>query len=314
MHISKVAVVGVGSVGSTFAYSLMISGLAREIVLIDANRERLIGECMDLNHGASFVNPVDIHEGDYKDCKDADVVVVTLGAKQSPGQSRLDLIKTNAGIFKEVIPKVVKYCRQGVLLIVSNPVDILTYLALKISGIEKNRVFGSGTVLDSSRLKYSISKNCKIDARNIHAYIIGEHGDSELVVWSQASIAGMKIAEYCPKCNKACDYHKRLNNIFDEVKNSAYEIIKRKGSTYYAIGLSLVKIVQAIIRDENSILPVSSLIDDYYGIKDVCFSLPCKVNRSGVEKVLKIELSSQEQVQLKESADKLKGIIESLGI
>jgi len=314
MHIPKIVIVGAGSVGSTFVYSLMISGLAREIVLIDNNRKRLRGEVMDLNHGVSFASPVNIHEGDYNDCKDAEVVVITLGAKQKSGQSRLDLIKTNADIFKEIIPKIVKYCRQGVLLVVSNPVDILTYYALKISGLDKGRVIGSGTVLDTSRLRYSISRNCQIDPKNIHAYIIGEHGDSELPVWSQASIAGMKIAEYCPQCNKSCDYHKRLGNIFKEVKDAAYEIIKCKGSTYYAIGLSLTKIVQAIIRDENSILPLSSFIDDYYGIKEVCFSLPCKVNRLGVERVLKIELFDEEQVQLRQSAEKLKSVIKSLGI
>ncbi len=310
----KVAIVGAGNVGSTFAFSLMISGVAREIVLIDRNLERAQGECMDLNHGASFVHPVNITASGFEGCRDADIVVITAGAKQKPGQTRIDLVQTNAQIFKELIPQIVKYAKGAILLVVSNPMDILTYITLKVSGLPANRVMGSGTVLDSSRFRYLISEHCHIDPRNVHAYIIGEHGDSELPVWSHANIGGMVLAKYCPICNEKCDYKNELGKIFDEVKNAAYKIIAAKGATYYAIGLALVKIVEAILRDENSVLPVSTLISDYYGINDVCLSIPSIVNKSGVEKFLRLELSPLEQKQFQHSAKTLKEIIKKVEV
>lgn len=311
---SKVAIIGAGNVGSTFAYSLMMRGAARDIVLIDRKLERAEGECMDLNHGASFVSPVKIHPAGYEGCKGADVVVITAGAKQKPGQTRLDLVKTNVDIFKDIIPKIVKHAKEAILLVVTNPVDILTYATLKISGSQSNKVLGSGTVLDSSRLRYLISEHCAVDPRNVHAYIIGEHGDSELPVWSNANIGGMNIAEYCPLCSGDCNYKEELSKIFDNVKNAAYKIIDAKGATYYAIGLALGRIVEALLRDENSVLPVSTLISGYYGINDVCLSIPSVVNSSGVKKFLKIKLSDLEQKQLKESADALKQIIKDVKI
>ncbi|MBU1062068.1 MAG: L-lactate dehydrogenase [Candidatus Omnitrophica bacterium] len=309
---SKVVIVGMGNVGSTFAFTLMISGVAREIVLIDKNEERARGECMDLSHGASFVQPVKITSSGYEGCKDADIVVITAGAKQKPGQSRIDLVQTNAEIFKDIILKIVKYAKDAILLVVSNPMDILTYVSLKISGFPSNRVLGSGTVLDSSRFRYLISEHCHVDPRNVHAYIIGEHGDTELPVWSHANIGGMVLAQYCPICNSRCDYKKELGKIFDEVKNSAYKIIEAKGATYYAIGLALVRIVEAILRDENSVLPVSTLVNDYYEISDVCLSIPSIVNRSGVDKFLRLELSRSEQEQFRHSAETLKGVIREI--
>lgn len=306
---SKVAIVGCGSVGSTFAFSLMISGLAREIVLIDKNEKRAEGECMDLNHGASFVHPVNIYTAGYEGCKDADVVLITAGAKQDPGQTRLDLVQTNTEIFKDIVPSITKHTKDAILLVVTNPMDILTYVTLKISGLPSNRVLGSGTVLDSSRFRYLISEHCQVDPRNVHAYIIGEHGDSELPVWSHANIGGMVLAQYCPICKKGCNYKEELGGIFDEVKNAAYKIIEAKGATYYAIALALVKIVEAILRDENSVLPVSTLISDYYGINDICLSIPSVVNRGGIRKFLRLELSGPEQDQLKRSAKTLKDII-----
>ena len=309
---SKVAIVGAGNVGSTFAFSLMISGVAREIVLIDANQERAKGECMDLNHGASFVQPVNIYSAGYEGCQEADVVVITAGAKQKPGQSRIDLVQTNAEIFKGIIPKIAKYAKDAILLVVSNPMDILTYITLKISGLPSSKVMGSGTVLDSSRFRYLISEHCHLDPRNVHAYIIGEHGDTELPVWSHANIGGIVLAKYCPVCDGHCDYKKELGAIFEEVKNSAYKIIEAKGATYYAIGLALVRIVESMLRDENSVLPISTLINDYYGINDVCLSIPSVVNRKGVERVLKLELSGLEQEQLRHSAMTLKDIIKEI--
>ena len=311
---SKVAIIGAGSVGSTFAFSLMISGVAREIVLIDTNQERAEGECMDLNHGASFVHPVNIYSAGYEGCEGADVVVITAGAKQKPGQSRIDLVQTNAEIFKDITPEIVKFAKDAILLVVSNPVDVLTYITLKISGLAPNRVIGSGTVLDSSRFRYLISEHCRLDPRNVHAYIIGEHGDTEFPVWSHANIGGMILAKYCPVCDRHCDYKEELGKIFEEVKNAAYKIIEAKGATYYAIGLALVRIVESILRDENSVLPVSSRINDYYGINDVCLSIPSVVNRNGREKILRLELSDLEQEQLKHSAGTLKDIMKKVNV
>jgi len=311
---SKVAIVGAGNVGSTFAFALMINGVAREIVLIDINKERARGECMDLNHGASFVHPVHIYSAGYEGCEGADVVVITAGAKQRRGQSRIDLVQANAEIFKDIISKIIKFAKDAILLVVSNPVDILTYITLKTSGLAPNRVIGSGTVLDSSRFRYLISEHCHLDPRNVHAYIIGEHGDTEFPVWSHANIGGMIMSKYCPVCDRDCDYKRELGKIFDEVKNAAYKIIDAKGSTYYAIGLALVRIVESILRDENSVLPVSAQISNYYGINDVCLSIPSIVNRNGREKFLRLELSELEQEQIKHSARTLKDIIKKINM
>jgi L-lactate dehydrogenase len=311
---SKVAIVGCGNVGSTFAFSLMISGLTREIVLIDKDEKRAQGECMDMNHGASFVHPVNIYAAGYEGCKDADIVVITAGAKQKVGQTRLDLIQTNAEIFKTIIPAITKYAKDAILLVVSNPMDILTYVTLKISDFPSDKVMGSGTVLDSSRFRYLISEHCHVDPRNVHAYIIGEHGDTELPVWSNANIGGTVLAKYCPICSEHCDYKKELGGIFEEVKRAAYKIIEAKGATYYAIGLALVRITEAILRDENSVLPVSTLIRDYYRISDVCLSIPSIVNREGVQRFLRLELSELEQQQLKNSAKTLKDIIKKINL
>ena len=309
---SKIAIIGTGNVGSTFAYSLMISGVAREIVLIDRNQTRAEGEAMDLNHGVNLVKPVNVYSSGYEGCKDADIVVITAGAKQKPGQTRIDLVKENVEIFKNIIPTITKYSGQAILLVVSNPMDILTYVTLKISGLPANRVLGSGTVLDSSRFRYMISEHCHVDSRNVHAYIIGEHGDTELPVLSNTNIGGMVLAEYCPICNGHCNYKEELKGIFEEVKNAAYKIIETKGATYYAIGLALVKIVETILRDENSVLPVSTLIDDYYGVSDICLSVPCVVNCNGIERVLKIKLSPEEQEQFRHSAKTLKEITKNI--
>ena len=312
---SKVAIIGAGSVGSTFAFSLMRTGLVREIALIDKDEKRAKGECMDLNHGAAFVPPVKIYPAGYEGCKNADIVVITAGVKQKPEESRLDLLQRNAGIMKEIVSSVIQYTKDAILLVVSNPVDILTYVAMKVSGFPKKKVIGSGTVLDTSRFRYLLSEHCRVDTRNVHAYIIGEHGDTELAVWSHANIGGMRLSKYCPLCNRqGCDYKEDLQKIFEEAKNAAYKIIEFKGATYYAIGLSLVKIVSAILRDENSILPVSGYLEDRHGVSDVYLSIPAIVNRNGIERQLEIELSKEEEVQFRASAEKLKAEIEKLKI
>jgi len=308
----KIAIVGAGNVGSTFAFSLMISGLAREIVLIDKNESLAIGECMDLNHGLSFAHPTKIYAAGFEGCADADIVVITAGANQKPNETRTDLVNKNVAIFKDIVPAVAKYAKDSILLVVTNPVDILTYVTLKLSGFPSNRVIGSGTVLDTARLKYMISNYSKVDPNNIHAYIIGEHGDTELPVWSNATIGGMDIETYCSEYAKQGNAKKELKEIFLKVKNSAYEIIKLKGATNYSIALSLVKITRAILRDENSILPVSTLVNDYYGVSDVCISIPSIVNINGIEQYVKIDLSDEEQKLFKYSANTLKNFIKAI--
>lgn len=308
----KVSIVGAGNVGSAFAFALLQSGLAREIAFIDRDERRAQGECMDLNHGVSFVQPTKIYSSGFEGCKDADIVVITAGAKQKPQETRIDLTRVNTDIFKQIIPQVIKYANNAILLIVTNPVDVLTYVSLKISGFPTGKVLGSGTVLDTSRLRYLISEHCKVDPRNVHAYIIGEHGDTELAVWSNANIGGMVLTKYCPFCDKGCDTNHELTKIFAEVKDAAYKIIEAKGATYYAVALALLRITEAILRNENSILPVSSLINNYYGINDVCLSIPSLINRNGVRRFLRIDLSNEEQIQLKHSANTLKEIIRSI--
>jgi len=310
----KIAIIGAGNVGSTFAFSLMVSGLAREIVLIDKNELLASGECMDLNHGLSLTHPTKIYTAGFESCVDSDIVVITAGANQKPGQSRIDLVQANVAIFRDIIPTIAKYASKAILLVVTNPVDILTYVTLKLSGFPSNRVIGSGTVLDTARLKYMISEYCNVDSRNIHAYIIGEHGDTELPVWSNATIAGMAIEKYCSVYTAHNNVKIELSEIFEKVKNAAYQIIKAKGSTNYSISLALVKIARSIIRNENSILPVSTLISDYYGMSDVCISIPSHVNINGVETYLKLELADEEQELFKHSANTLKQIIKSINM
>jgi L-lactate dehydrogenase len=308
----KVVVVGAGEVGSDFAYALMISGLATSIGLIDLAPHRAEGHVMDLNHGLPFVQPVRIYRGDYADCEDADVVVVTAGAAQKPGETRMDLARKNTEIFKEIIPEISRYTPR-IILIVSNPVDVLTHVALKLSKYPASRVIGSGTVLDSARFRYLISRCCGVDPRNVHAYVMGEHGDSETAVWSQTNIAGIPLNEYCPSCDHFRTEEQR-ESFFNEVRNAAYEIINRKGATSFAIGLALVRIVGSILRDESSVLTVSTLLKDSYGLKDVCLSVPVVLNRNGVSRVLGIPLNESELNRLHASAHAVKGAMEGLGL
>ncbi|GAA0746318.1 L-lactate dehydrogenase [Clostridium oceanicum] len=310
---TKVSVIGAGFVGSTTAYALMQTELVSDLVIVDINKTKAEGEAMDLAHGTSFVKPINVMAGDYKDTKDSDIVIITAGAGQKPGETRLDLINKNLNIFKSIIPEVVKYSPESILLVVSNPVDVLTYITYKLSGFPKERVIGSGTVLDTSRFRYLISKKFDIDSRNVHTYIMGEHGDSEIATWSSTNIAGMTVSEFCKSVNESCDECFK-DNTLESVKKAAYEIINKKGYTNYAVGLAVKRIVSAILGDENAILTVSSLLSGQYGINDVYLGTPTIINRHGVEKVLEVPLDKNEMKELKDSAEVLKGHIEKSNI
>lgn len=303
----KVAVIGCGFVGSSSAFALMQSGLFSEMVLIDADTDRAEGEAMDISHGISFARAMQIYAGNYDDITDAAIIVITAGANQKPGETRLDLIKKNAAIMKSIIGEIKKRDFGGILLIVSNPVDILTLIALKESGYPANRVIGSGTVLDTGRFKYLLGEHLDIDSRSVHAFIIGEHGDSELAAWSNARIGGLSVNDFC-ELRGHFNHEASMKKIFDDVKNSAYEIIERKHATYYGIAMAVKRICEAIVRNEKSILPVSSLMTGEYGLNDVVLSIPSVVGENGVEKVVPIGLSDNEMAELKKSADILKDI------
>lgn len=294
--------------GSASAFALMESGLFSEMVLIDANREKAEGEALDISHGLPFAKPMQIYAGGYADISDAAVIVVTAGAGQKPGETRLDLVKKNVGIFKSVIPQIVEYNKDGILLIVANPVDILTYAAAKLSGFPENRVFGSGTVLDTARLKFLLGEHLQVDSRSVHAFIIGEHGDSEIAAWSSANVSGIPLNRFC-EMRGHFEHEKAMREIAENVKNSAYEIIEKKGATYYGIAMSVRRICEAIVRDEKSILPVSSIQKGDLGIKGLALSMPMIVGKNGVEGTVPIELSEDEREELKKSADTLQSVI-----
>jgi len=308
----NIAIIGTGLVGSTTAYTLMQSGLTSEIVLIDVNMDKAKGEEMDLAHGMPFVHPTNIYAGTYSDCAHSDIIIITAGLNQKPSESRIDLVYKNTEVFKTIINEISKYAKDCILLAVTNPVDVLTYVTYKLSGFSKNKVIGSGTVLDSARFRYLLSEHTSIDARNIHAYVLGEHGDTEVPIWSTANIAGIPMEDYCNMCNK-CENHMSKYDISSQVKNAAYEIIKRKGSTYYAVALATKKIIQCIIRDEHSVLTVSSFVqNEYPGICDVCLSLPTIVDKDGINKILPTPISEEESQSLIKSADTLRNIIKQI--
>lgn len=305
---TKVSIIGAGFVGSTTAYALMLEGLASEIVIVDINKDKSMAEAMDLSHGAAFVKPVNIISGEYEDTKDSDIVIITAGIGPKPGETRLDIINKNISIFKTMIPQIVNYNPNAILLVVSNPVDVLTYITYKLSGFPSSRVIGSGTVLDTSRFRYMLSEHFSIDARNIHTYIIGEHGDSEIAAWSLTNIAGMSADEYCLKMCGNCDNSFKYS-IPEAVKNAAYEILNRKGYTNYAVALAVRRIVEAILRDENAILTISSLFTGQYDIEDVYLGIPTIVGKAGVKNILEVSLNEEESSKLRESATILKEYI-----
>lgn len=308
VNLRKAAVIGCGFVGSATAFSLMQSGLFSEIVLIDADMDRAEGEALDISHGVPFSRHMKIYAGTYEDIVDAAIIIITAGANQKPDETRLDLVHKNVAIFRSIIPEIAKRNCAGILLIVSNPVDILTYTAIKLSGFTENRVIGSGTVLDTARLKYELSEHLSVDSRSIHAFIIGEHGDSEIAAFSSANVSGIVLSEFC-EMRGHYDHEANTRQIAENVKNSAYEIIQKKKATYYGIASAIRRICEVIIRDEKSILPVSSMMHGEYGIEDVVLSMPAIVGKYGIETRVPIDLSEEEIEDLKRSAQTLKEFV-----
>ena len=304
----KVSVIGCGFVGSSSAFALMMSGLFSEMVMIDADTSRAEGEALDISHGMPLARPMKIYAGNYDDITDAAIIVVTAGANQKPGETRLDLVRKNVAIFKSIMPEIARRKYKGILLVVANPVDILTYTAAKYSGLPSNRVIGSGTVLDTARLKYLLSEHLGVDSRSIHAYIIGEHGDSEFAAWSSANVSGVPLYDFC-RMRGHSHFEDAQRKIESDVRNSAYEIIRRKNATYYGIAMSVKRICEAVIRDEKSVLAVSSVMDDVYGVEDVALSMPAIVGKDGIETLIPVRLSVDEQRKLRESAEILRGVI-----
>ena len=307
----KGAIIGAGQVGMACAYSMLIQSTLDELVLVDVDQVKLEGEVMDLVHGLSFVEPTIVKAGTTADCRGADVVIITAGARQRTGESRLELLGRNVTILKGLISELVQYCPDAIYLVVSNPVDVMAYVTWKLSGLSCNAVIGSGTALDTARFRYLLAQDLQLDPRSIHAYIIGEHGDSEVPIWSSLNVAGTPLQALDPHLGMAND-PQRLYHIFEQVKIAAYEIIKRKGSTSYAIGLAVTQIIQAILRDQNRVLTVSCLTSGLYGIEDVYLSLPAVVNRHGVNRIVQLSLSPEEERQLKHSAQLLRQAIEEL--
>ena len=303
--VNRVVLVGTGAVGCSYAYSMINQGVAEELVLIDVNEAKSEGEAMDLNHGIPFApSPIKVWSGSYQDCKEADLVVITAGLAQKPGETRLELVEKNTKIFKQIVKNIMASGFDGIFLVATNPVDILTYVTWKESGLPKERVIGSGTVLDSARLRFALGQHFNMDTRNVHAYIIGEHGDTELPVWSRASVGVERLEELSPvkhKINK-----ESLDDIFTNVRDAAYHIIERKGATYYGIGMSLVRITKAILNNENCILTVSSYLDGQYGQQDVFIGVPAIIDRGGIREVLEIELNEIEKEQFSHSVNVLK--------
>ena len=310
----KVVIVGAGAVGSTFVYALAQSGIVDEIALIDINCELADGQVLDLIHGQPFFPSIKIYRGEKKDYSNAQVIVITAGAKQRPGESRLVLLQRNATIIGSIVDDITEQNSSGVIVVVSNPVDVLTYIAYQKSSWPKERVIGSGTVLDSARFRSLLSRHCGVDVHNTHAYILGEHGDSEFAAWSMTHIAGMPINDYCPICMKCDDWDKERDEIVEEVRKSAYHIIDYKGATYFAIGMALVRIIEAIVRNQRSVLTVSTILDGEYGLSDVCLSVPSVVSTSGAERVIVANLTAQEKEALSQSASIIKNAIVELKI
>lgn len=307
----KAAVIGCGFVGSATAFTLMQSRLFSELVLLDVNMEKADGEAKDIAHGIPFAGQMKIYAGTYDDAADAAIIIITAGANQKPGETRLDLVQKNTAIYQSIIPEIVKRDFGGILLIVSNPVDILTYVALKLSGLPENRVLGSGTVLDTARLKYALGEHLGVDSRSVHSFIIGEHGDSEIAAWSSTNVSGIPLNDFC-EMRGHFNHDAAMDAIAEKVKNSAYEIISKKQATYYGIAMSVKRICECIVRNERSILPVSAMMHGEYGIEDIMLSMPAIVGIGGVETHVPIALSEEEAEKLVESAKKLKEVAKGL--
>jgi L-lactate dehydrogenase len=309
---TRIAVIGAGAVGSTIAYAAMLQGLAHEIVLIDSVAGKAEAEAKDLMHGSMFVPAVEVTSGGVEACQGSSVVVITEGAKQKPGQTRLELVATNTQIFRELIPGILTLAPETLLLVVSNPVDVLTYVSLRISGLARERVIGSGTVLDTSRFRSLLAKRMNVAVSNVHAYIVGEHGDSEVPLWSSAQIANVPLLSFSsPRCPVLTEEDK--TEVFRNVRDAAAQVVAAKGATNWAVGLAVVRILEAVLRDEQAILSVSSLLRDYHGISDVCISVPCLIGRGGVGAPLPLPYSNSELEALKRSAELLQATARQVG-
>jgi L-lactate dehydrogenase len=308
-RINRVALVGTGFVGSSYAFALLNQGVTEELVLIDINKEKSEGDAMDLNHGLPFApSPTKIWFGDYSDCKDADIVVITAGANQKPGETRLDLVHKNMNIFQSIVSQVMASGFNGIFIVATNPVDILTYATWKFSGLPKERVIGSGTILDTARFRYLLGEYFQVDARNVHAYIIGEHGDTELPVWSHADIGGRPVLDLV---RERAEYKQEdLEQLFLNVRDAAYHIIERKGATYYGIAMGLVRLTKAILQNENSVLTVSAYLNGEYGQNDIYIGVPAVVNRNGIREIIELKLTEEEQEKFAHSAAVLKNVME----
>ncbi|WP_096153407.1 L-lactate dehydrogenase [Bacillus sp. FJAT-45066] len=305
--INRVVLIGTGFVGSSYAFALLNQGVTEELVLIDLNKEKSEGDAMDLNHGIAFSPaPTKIWYGDYTDCKDADIVVISAGANQKPGETRLDLVEKNTKIFKSIVEQVMGNGFDGIFLVATNPVDILTYVTWKYSSLPKERVIGSGTILDTARFRYLLGDYFQVDARNVHAYIIGEHGDTELPVWSRADIGGKPILDMMAE--KEGYKEEDLEEIFVNVRDAAYHIIERKGATYYGIAMGLVRLTKAILQNENSILTVSAYLEGQYDSEDIYIGVPAIVNRNGIREIVELDLCEKEKEQFKHSVQVLTDI------
>lgn len=309
---NKVGLIGTGMVGASFAYSLMQQGVANELVLIDADPARAEGEMMDLNHGMAFVRPMRIIAGDYPDLADADVIVICAGVSQRPGQTRLELLKINAGIFHNILPRITAVNQDAIIIVAANPVDILTQIAADLVGASRCCVMGSGTVLDTARLRYMLGVHYGVDPHSVHAYVVGEHGDSELALWSLANIAGVRLDDFVGANGQGYD-RDALDRIYNQTRNAAYEIIQRKKATYYAIGLGLTFIVETVLRDQHTVMTVSSPLTGLYGVSGISISMPAIVGRRGVEEVLNLPISDAELAAFQSSAQTLKDRLAEVG-
>ncbi|MDP4133975.1 MAG: L-lactate dehydrogenase [Bacillota bacterium] len=313
MYTGKAVIIGDGLVGSTTAYTLTIGGLFSKISIIDIDKNKAEGDALDISHGVSFVPPVKILSEDYDTCRDADIIIIAAGVSQKSGEDRMDLLRRNYEVFQSIVPNITKYCKSDVVIIVvTNPVDILTYATYKLSGLDSHQIIGSGTVLDTSRLKYLISDHVGVDMRDISTYIIGEHGDSEVAIWSLTDVAGLCVQDYCKACGKCQGLE--MKEMHKKVIDAAYEIIEKKGATYYAVALAVSRIVEAIVRNENSVLTVSSFIDDIYGVNDICLSLPTVMGKGGAKKILEVPLSEEEANGLKNSAQVMRKALTEIGL
>lgn len=307
----KISIIGAGNVGSTTAYTLMLSGLVSELVIVDKNKEKAEGESMDIIHGLPFVKPMKIYSGDYPSIEGSDIVIIAAGSSIGVGQSRLELVGKSVEIFKEILEQVVKYASNSIVLVVSNPVDIMTYVTYKLTGFPKNKIIGSGTVLDTARFKSLIGEHLSVDPRSVEGYILGEHGDSEVAAWSVTSVGGIAIEDYCNQTG-SCSGNLTKEVLAQSVRVSGYEVARKKGATQFAVSLATTRIVQSIFRNENSVLTVSSLLEGEYGMENVCLSVPTIVNANGVEKILKVNLAEKELVDLQSSGKLLKDVIKSV--